>query len=264
MKTCFAAFLFLGLVSSAMPALGASSLILSDQPGWNGFAIQTKVQAGFHRAGDALGPSRASTDVDNDFVNPFSVSPGDFIVSSASVSGVPLDAGAFKDAAEGFVSFQYNVGSSTTLDSFSFFFNTKTSATAAQIDFGGGLENVDAFAQIDITLTIFGPVTGAILTLPSLPSLTASAPTTESMLALVNGPIVGFMLPGDPALDFPVDLTGIQFFEYHFSYTVTTPFGADPITSYNITGGGAGVVPEPGVSLLAALSGLVLLRRRRC
>jgi hypothetical protein len=44
---------------------------------------------------------------------------------------------------------------------------------------------------------------------------------------------------------------------------VLTPYGTDPQIIYNITGGGAALVPEPGSLLLLAFSSMAFLRRKR-
>ena len=95
--------------------------------------------------------------------------------------------------------------------------------------------------------------------------LTAPAPTSEYMDAIITGPLAGYMLPGDPSLDLPLDLGPLERMQYNLTYIVTTPYGEDPIITYSLTGGSAfATIPEPtGSALMAFMATGILLRRRR-
>jgi hypothetical protein len=254
--------ILLGFASTL--ASQAASLLVSAPPGWNGIFIEMNVRSGFVQAGMPGGLESATTATKFLPLTPYGYSGGEHIIDFATNTASP-GAGDPKDKAAGTLTFHYFVGAGGVADQFSFDIDTTTSATTAHVDFGlgGGLEKVDAFVEMDLYLRTFGPLSGAMLTLPGLPTLTGAAPTTESMIVTFFGPPDGFMLPGIAAIDYPLDLSPIGDFEYHLNYKVLTPYGTDPQIIYNITGGGAALVPEPGSLLLLAFSSMAFLRRKR-
>ena len=264
MKLSRSLLLFIGLVVSTSSLHAATSLILSNQPGWNGFFVQAEVKAGFRRAGALAGPSISGTNAGSVGIFPDVHAPGDTISVNATATQLP-DSGAAKDQAFGKINFTYIVGNATTADSFSFTIDTTTSARTAMMNLGAGAEAVDSFVEIRLLIQCYGPVTGGMLTLPGLPFLTAPSTTSEYMDAQLSGAVSAGMLPGDPAFDLPLELGGLQGIQYNFTYIVSTPFGEDPIITYSMTGGSAfAIVPEPtGIALMAFMAtGILLLRRR--
>ncbi len=184
----------------------APSLILSDQPGWNGWSVQTRIKAGYREHGGA--GEDAITDTQNTNISPFAVTAGSVISTpAASASKLPAS-GSAKDKAEGSLSFNYIVGGAATTDTFSVNMHATTSAMTSKHNFGGGLVAADAFVEGELVLTTYWPLTGAMLRIPAMPALTAAAPSTESMLALMDGGgAAGYMLPGFAELDYPLTLS---------------------------------------------------------
>ncbi len=264
MKLSRSLLLFIGLVISTANLHAATSLILSNQPGWNGFFIQAEVKAGFRRAGEVAGPSSSVTNAGSAGIYQDVHAPGDTISVNATATRLPTSGDA-KDEAFGKINFTYIVGNATTADSFSITLDTRTSARNAMMNLGAGLEAVDSFVEIRLLIQCYGPLTAGMLTLPGLPSLTAPAPTSEYMDAIITGPLAGYMLPGDPSLDLPLDLGPLERMQYNLTYIVSTPYGEDPTITYSLTGGSAFVpVPEPtGSALMAFVATGILLRLRR-
>lgn len=226
----------------------APSLILSDQPGWNGWSVQTRIKAGYREHGGA--GEDAITDTQNTNISPFAVTAGSVISTpAASASKLPAS-GSAKDKAEGSLSFNYIVGGAATTDTFSVNMHATTSAMTSKHNFGGGLVAADAFVEGELVLTTYWPLTGAMLRIPAMPALTAAAPSTESMLALMDGGgAAGYMLPGFAELDYPLTLSappGSTVFTYTLTYSIVTPYGADPVVSYHLNGAASGpALPAP-------------------
>jgi hypothetical protein len=239
MKTLIRWFLLLFLAGRVA---AAPSLLLSPQPGWNGWAVTATVKSGFREHGGA--GEVASTNTGTLNITPFGISPGMvFTLPAVGVSRLP-ESGAAKDKAEGAVSFTCRTGAAAETDSFAVEFNATTSAMSAKQRFGGGPPApADAFFECEVVLKTFAPLTGGLLRLPDIPVLTAPAPTTESLLATVFGPTAGFFLPGYAGVDYPLTLTpGGTPFTYTLTYSIITPYGADPVVRYR-NGGLAGAAP---------------------
>lgn len=229
------------------PLAAAPSLLLSPQPGWNGWSVEAKVKAGFREHG---GPGEvAGTDTRVQTIALFGTLPGDVItLPVASVSRTPLS-GAAKDKAEGSLAFRYQVGTAATQDAFSFTIDSTTSAMTAKQDFGAGPVPADAFFECELKLRTFSPLgAGNFITIPQMPALTS--PATETMSAVIDSPIAGFRLPGMPPIDMPLTLEPGQHFIYTLTYSIVTPYGEDPHITYTLSGGAGGqtmvnVVPNP-------------------
>lgn len=268
--------LFASFLAAAGPT-HAASLILASQGGWNGFAIEADIKAGFRQAGGTPGIAKEVSSGDGGFllIAPDIHPPGTTLnLTSTTTGSSPLsssitpDTGMGKDIASGTLGVTFTIGTATTDDSFSFLIDSTTSAETAMVDFGAGLEPVDSFFEVSLKLSSFAPATipGALIQLPALPTLTAPTPSVESMNSLISSylggaPVVGFQSPGDPGLSFPLELNGLESFEYELIYSIVTPFGSDPTVSYAIQGGSS--VPEPETLPLAGLAILILRRRKR-
>jgi hypothetical protein len=245
------------LLLFAIPLNGQSgpSLVLSEPPSWNGFSVNATVTAGFR---EHSGPGVVSTtDTRALLITSFGRSPGEILAMTPAEAQFLPGTGAAKDRARIKTDFAYHVGSATIPDSFSFNIDSSTSAMNALHNFGAGPVPADAFVEVEIKLTTSAPITGATLRLPGLPSLTAPAPSVESLTATFTGPVDGFSLPGHPAIDYPLTLPSVPpatpgrtQFTYTLTYSITTPFGSDPDMSYRIRGGAAGppLAPVPALS----------------
>jgi len=251
----------------------AASLILASEGGWNGFVLEADIRSGFRQAGGAPGVAKeiASTDSGILLVAPDIHPAGTTLTLLSGGAGTsPLAAtiaphtGSAKDIATGSLNVTFTIGTPLTDDAFAFVLASTTSAETAMVNFGSGLEPVDAYFEATIRLRSFAPahIPGAVIQLPDMPDLTD--PATESMFAtfstFVGGaPLGGFLLPGDSGIALPIELDGAEDLEYLLTYSVVTPFGSDPTFGYTLTGGSA--VPEP--SLLPLLGLGLLVRRRR-
>ena len=264
-------------------AHAAPSLILSDQPGWNGWSVMVNVRAGFREHGGTAEVAATRSGTLN--IAPFGTVPGEvFTLPDVTALRVPGE-GASKDKASGAMGFSYKAGSATTDDKFDFTITTTTSAVSAKQSFAGGpLVPADAFVECDLYMRTFAPVSGtASLRIPDLPNLTS--PDTEAMLAVFSmlpagtpASYSGFTAPGDPGFTLPMAMAPGASFEYHLHYEIVTPYGEDPETTYTLVGTAAdhpaGAVPggpdfhfeapgplgptvvtSPGVSSPAAASG---------
>ncbi len=245
MKTLLRPVLFALLAGTAA---AAPSLLLSPQPGWNGWTVEATVKAGFREHGGGAGED-AGTDTKFLSIAPFSVAPGAVLtMPAASVSRLPAE-GAAKDKAQGSLGFTYNVGTAATPDAFSFTIDSTTSAMTAKHNFGAGLVPADAFFECELTLRTFAPLAAdSFITIPAMPALIS--PLTETMGATVIAPVAGFRLPGMPAVDYPITLAAGQSFTYTLNYSIVTPYGEDPHITYTLSGGAGGqtpvnVVPNP-------------------
>lgn len=245
--------LLLGGGIAPLSAQTGHSLLLSEQPAWNGWGISASVKSGYRQHGGAGEVS--TTHNGNLLISPFARTPGATVAMTPVETLFLPDSGvAAKDEARGKVEFVYQVGAAATNDSFEVRWNTSTSAVNALHDFGAGPVPADAFVEIELVLATSAPVTGGSLRLPALPLLTAAAPSTESLVATVIGPVDGFFVAGDPALDYPLTLPSVPpatpgrtQFTYTLTYSIVTPYGADPEATYTLRGGAVGpaVVPPP-------------------
>ena len=222
---------------AGLPAMAGSSLVLSDQPGWNGWTVEATVKAGFREHGGA-GEAATPPVTQHLNVTPFGVAPhAVFTLPVASALMTPA-LGEAKDKAEGSLSFTYTVGTSGTQDAFAFVIDSNTSAVNAKHDFGAGLVPADAFFEGELKLRTFAPLTSAAsIRLPDLRPLTS--PATETMTAqyhLLPFVLSGFMLPGDAGYTLPLALAPGQSFEYTLNYAVVTPYGEDPHLIYSLNG----------------------------
>lgn len=249
MKSLIRAIL-LATLTLAGPAFAAPSLVLSNQPGWNGWTVETRCRAGFREHG---GAGEAMTPYDNQFATVLTGTPAGTVITVPAVSASMLPAsGGPKDKAEGSLSFSYTVGTASTDDVFSFIIDSTTSAVDAKKDFGVGPVAADAVFECELKLRTFAPISaGPLIRIPAMPALTS--PSTESMFATFNfAPAVlsGFSVPGDPERLLPLTLAPGQWFEYILTYSIVTPYGEDPHISYTLAGGAAdrlpaNVVPNP-------------------
>lgn len=249
--SCLSLLFLLGVTCPRAQA--APSLILSEQPGWNGLTISATVKAGYREHGGA--GERSDTHTATRMITPGSVVAGE-VVGLAPVGSLLLpDTGAGKDKAQGQASVSYRVGGASEADSFTFSIAATTSAMNARHSFGGAPVPADAFVECEIVLETFGPLTGATLRLPAIPALTAEAPSVESLVATAAGPVSGFWLPGYAESDFPLTLTPTGpsgHFRYVLNYSIVTPFGADPVVSYHFRGGAFTLPPAPAPALTPA------------
>ena len=223
------------------PAQAAPSLLMSNQPGWNGWSITINVRAGFREHGGAGEVAHASSGTLN--IAPFEVEPGElFTLAPVTALRVPGE-GAAKDKASGSLGFSYRAGSSTTDDTFDFTITTATSAESAKQSFAGGpLVPADAFVECDLYMRSFAPVSGlANLRIPDLPNLTS--PDTEAMLAVFEmlpagapASYSGFTAPGDAGFTLPMAMAPGASFVYHLHYEIVTPYGEDPEITYTLVG----------------------------
>ena len=259
------------------PCQGASSLILNND-NWNGIILQTEVRAGFRQAGGVAGVASevAISDTSRVEITPGFVSAGETLYTTSDSFGTPFidissfpDAGRAKDIAQGSLTASFTVGSETANDQFNFDLDTLTSAELAQVDFGSGLENADAFFEATITLSLWAParIPGAMIETPDLPNLINPVPSVETLNASYVNYIDGVFTtntfgPGDSGEDVEIYLSEFhEKFEYVLTYSIVTPYGTDPITTYSIQGGAA-AIPEP-TSLIFALGSVGLFFRRR-
>ncbi len=228
----------------------APSLLLSNQPGWNGWSVSTTIKAGFREHG---GPGeRAVTRTAARLITAASASPGESFPLTPPGALFTPDSGDPKDKAQAQTSITYLAGGASSADSFSFNIAATTSAVNARHSFGAAPVPADAFVECEIILETFGPLTGASLRLPAIPSLTAAAPSIESLTATASGPVSGFFLPGYAETDFPLTLApsgAAGRFRYVVSYSIVTPFGADPVVSYHFEGAAATLPPAPAPPL---------------
>lgn len=261
-----------------IPSSGhAASLILGSPGGWNGFELSASIRAGFRQAGGTAGVASEIVTSDQGFtyITPFVDEAGDVLAATSTTSGNPglsasvaPDSGLAKDVAQGSLSASFTVGSATTNDRFDFTIDSLTSAELAQVDFGDGLENADAFFEATITLRTWSPavIPGAVIQLPDLPTLTA-ATSSETLTASYTTYHDGVMVsesygPGESGDVVGLDLSAVhEMFEYKLTYSVVTPFGTDPVTNYSFAGTTA--VPEPSTIICLALPVLGFFRRRR-
>ncbi|MBM3879717.1 MAG: hypothetical protein FJ387_08360 [Verrucomicrobia bacterium] len=241
----------LGLLGAAAGHAG-SSLLLSEPPGWNGWSVTASVKAGFRKAGTAV--EDAVTATQSLVIAPFDRRPGETVRLPRAAASLAPTAGAAKDKAEGAVEFTYYVGAAAEVDRFELALPTTTSAVSARHSFGGPPEPADAFVECELRIETAFPVTGA-LRLPDLPALAHAGTSTQSLLALVEGPVAGFFHPGDAGVDYPLTLDGApgrRTFRYQLTYSIVTPFGRDPVTSYRLVGTAAGPSPAPERAASAA------------
>jgi hypothetical protein len=224
-------------------AVAAPSLILSSQPGWNGWAVEARCRAGFREhggAGEAMTPydTRSGTVLQN-------LAAGAFVTIPTAAAAMLPGSGAAKDKAQGSLAFRYTVGTAASDDTFSFTIDSTTSAVAAKHNFGAGLVPADAVFECELKLRTYAPLAaGPAVRIPAMPVLTS--PATETMAATFSfapGGLSGFRVPGDPELTFPLTLATGQWFEYTLTYSIVTPYGSDPHVSYTLLGGAAGQAP---------------------
>lgn len=247
-------FLIRRILCAALACVGqasaAPSLVLSEQPAWNGWLAETRCRAGFREHGGA-----------GEIMTPYSTASGTVLqgTPAGAVVTIPLvsasalpDSGGPKDKAEGSLAFSYTVGTAATDDVYSFTIDSTTSAEDAKKDFGAGPVAADAVFECELKLSTFAPITaGPQIRIPALPALTS--PATETMNATFNfapAGLSGFSFPGDSGWTLPLTLAPGQSFEYILTYSIVTPYGEDPHISYTISGGAAGrlpanVVPNP-------------------
>lgn len=224
-------------------ALAEPSLILSPQPGWNGWSVETSVRAGFQQHGGVA--EIFTTDSAFTSITPGTASGAEVGPRLVGANHLP-DIGAAKDKAEGSIGFTYTVGTAAEQDSFTFTLNSTTSATDAKVDFGAGPVNADAVFEAEIVLRTFAPIApGVTFKLPDMPALHAPAPSEETMTAVFSGwagasPLSGFILPEDAGFTVPLTMTDPQMFEYKLNYRILTPYGTDPTVTYTFRGGAAG------------------------
>lgn len=241
------------MLLSALPSAAQTggSLVLSEQPAWNGWSVHASVKAGYRQHGGSA--EDATTESGNLLIPAFGRSPGERVALTPVESLFRPDSGApDKDLARGKVEFTYDVGAAATNDSFLVRWDATTSAVNALHDFGAGPVPADAFVEIELVLSTSAPVSGGSLRLPALPGLTAAAPSTEALTATVSGPVDGFFLPGHPALDYPLTLPSVppatpgrNHFTYTLTYSIRTPHGEDPEVSYTLRGGAVGPDAPP-------------------
>ena len=234
------------LIGGMLGAPAAPSLILTGQPGWNGVIVSSTVKAGYREHGGA--GERSDTRTASRLITPGSVTPGEAVTLAPTGALLMPDTGAGKDKAQVQTSVSYRVGGASEADSFTFSIAATTSAMNARHSFDGAPVPADAFVECEIVLETFGPLTGALLRLPAIPVLTAAAPSVESLIATAAGPVSGFWLPGDAAVDFPLTLAPVGaagHFRYVVTYSMVTPFGADPVVSYSFRGGASTLPPAP-------------------
>jgi hypothetical protein len=247
-------FLVRPLVCAALTYAGqasaAPSLVLSEQPAWNGWLVETRCRAGFREHG---GPGEAMTPYSTASGTVLQGTPAGTVVTIPLVSASALpDSGVPKDKAQGSLAFSYTVGTAANDDVYSFTIDSTTSAEDAKKNFGAGPVAADAVFECELKLRTFAPIAaGPQVRIPALPALTS--PTTETMNATFNfapaGPS-GFSFPGDSGWTLPLTLAPGQSFEYILTYSIVTPYGEDPHISYTISGGAAdrlpaNVVPNP-------------------
>ncbi|MCU0780329.1 MAG: hypothetical protein MUF04_04415, partial [Akkermansiaceae bacterium] len=239
----------------ALPAAAAPSLLLSEPPGWNGWTVSGTVKAGYREHGGAR--EALTTASQTRTITPFGATPGEVIaLAPLSASRLPTS-GAAKDKAEGSLGFTYRVGGGAVPDTFTIDLNATTSAMTAVYDFGDGTPvPADAYFEATLVLETYAPLAGAVLRLPDMPIPAAAAPSTESLVAQITaGPTLGFFLPGHAGIDYPLTLApapGAPYFRYELTYSVTTPFGADPEVAYRLTGGASAAPAPPAPPLTAA------------
>jgi len=258
----------------------AASLILASEGAWNGFEMRASLRSGFRQAGTAAGVGQevSVSETGMSYVTPGAHEAGEVVMVTSDSSGEPLlsvsstpDQGKPKDVAQGSISASFTVGSQSSDDTFSFNIDTLTSAELAQVDFGGGLENADAFFEASITLRTWAPATipGAVIQLPTLPDLINPAPSVENMTAAYSSFVGGAPVSQEFVAGDSGELVGLHLseiherFEYTITYSIVTPYLTDPITSYSFSGGAAATIPEPGTTLLLSSLAAGLFRRRR-
>lgn len=260
----------------------AASILLDPPPGWNGIMVSGSVTAGWRQSGGAATVSTSASSFK--LVNSFPPrTPGEVINGSTlHLTSLPFSGGT-KDKAEVSLAYGVTVGtlSPTSSDKFNFTINAQTSATTAQVDFGGavGVANADAFVEAEFLFQTFSPVPPSALAavaMPALPILSPETGTVKTMNATADiGPffaptriVMGEGFPGSIE-PLRLDPATTDAFIYRMKYSMVTSYGFDPTVSLAFEGSmERSSVPEIGMvhaplALLAALAGLIESRSRR-
>lgn len=263
-------FLFSILICLALEfqqSAKASSIILDQPTSWSGWRLQISVESGFRQAGNPSGATVSDTKITNFTIAPGAHAPGSRVITSALSTFLP-PTGHPQDVAQMSASLSYHIGSSIAEpDTFDINLNSWTIPSNSFADFGNGLEEADAYNKTSINLisSIFIPA-GYTFHFPE--SLTLTDPSQESFEAIaivrLPGGVHDLQRVTSGSNLSPVSLDNLEThphpFDFGYDYEVVTPFGGNATNfSYSVSGS---VIPEPGASLLIAITSSLLLFKR--
>jgi hypothetical protein len=261
------------VAATASRETAAESILLNPPSGWNGIFLSGSINAGWRQSGGAAVVSVSTTSFLLAGPSNPPLTPGQIL------TGAPLNltflpnSGETKDKAQASLQYSVTVGAAGPggSDKFNFAFSAETSAMDAKVDFGAGIgvANADAYAVVDFFIQSSAPIPASTLAsigLPAIPTLSAPAPSIETLVTTARiGPYGAWtttivMDPGYGGSVLPLVLgpSASDAFLYRMTYTILTPYGSDPSVSFAFEGTMARAEAVPEIGLSGAPLGVLL------